>query len=34
MDHSEDRMVKVYLARNAFEAHFVKDLLTSHGIDS
>ena len=34
MDHSEDRMVKVYLARDAFEAHFVKDLLTSHGIES
>jgi len=33
--HDEtERMVEVYIARDQFEAHFLKDLLTRAGIDA
>jgi hypothetical protein len=34
MDHETERMVKVYVARDAFEAHFLKDLLNANGLES
>jgi len=34
MDPGTERMVKVYVARDSFEAYFLKDLLASHGIES
>ena len=33
MDHVTERMVKVYEARDSIEGHFLKDLLTGHGIE-
>lgn len=34
MDHVTDRMVKIYVARDAIEGHFLKDLLSGHGIEA
>jgi hypothetical protein len=34
MDHGNERMVRVYVARDSFEGFFLKDLLASHGIES
>ena len=34
MDHVTERMVKVYVARDSIEGHFLKDLLAGHGIEA
>ena len=34
MDHTQERMVEVYTARDSFEGHFLKDLLAGHDVDA
>ena len=34
MSDVTERMVKVYVARDSFEGHFLKDLLSGQGIDA
>jgi len=34
MDHATERMIEAYVARDSFEGHFLKDLLSDNGIEA
>ncbi|QDT57392.1 hypothetical protein Pan44_54610 [Caulifigura coniformis] len=34
MDHATERMIEAYVARDSFEGHFLKDLLSGQGIEA